>query len=125
MSLAAPPAADDDPRAALERRARAFRRARIVVLALVVGYFFLPYGVKLWIPVWLPFLAALALEVHFFVGGYVHTRQGTGGRRAAPDRGPQPRDLADLGGDEWWETHAVVREGEQHLVPTADVDGDQ
>jgi len=124
MSLAAPPAADDDPRAALERRARAFRRARIVVLALVVGYFFLPYGVKLWIPVWLPFLAALALEVHFFVGGYVQGRQG-GGRREAPDRGPQARDLAELGGEEWRETHAVTREGEQHLVPTADVDDEQ
>ena len=41
------------------------------MLALVIGYFFLPYGVQAWIPVWLPFLAAVALEAHFFIGGYV------------------------------------------------------
>ena len=29
---------------------------RIAVLALVVGYFFLPYDIRTWIPVWLPFL---------------------------------------------------------------------
>ena len=45
------------------------------MIALVVGYFFLPYDVKAWIPVWLPFLAALGLELHFFVGGYVQARR--------------------------------------------------
>jgi len=76
-----------------EHRTRLFRRARVAVLALVIGYFFLPYGVQAWIPVWLPSLAALGLEVHFFVGGYR--------ARAAPatadDRGPQPQDLAEWG----------------------------
>ena len=42
----------------LERRTRLHRRARLAVVALVVGYFFLPYGVRYWIPVWLPFAAA-------------------------------------------------------------------
>src|SRR5262249_35682397 len=76
-----------------QRRARFVRRARVVVLALVIGYFFLPYDVKAWIPVWLPFLAAVALEVQFFVAGYraQPTRVPTG------DRGPQPQDLAELG----------------------------
>jgi hypothetical protein len=78
----------------IAQRARFVRRARIVVLALVIGYFFLPYGVQAWIPVWLPFLAAVALEVHFFVGGYL-TRSRV--RTPATDRGPQVRDLADLG----------------------------
>jgi hypothetical protein len=63
------------------------------VLALVIGYFFLPYGVQAWIPVWLPFLAAVALEAQFFLGGYRE--------RPAPasahDRGPQPQDLAEWG----------------------------
>jgi len=35
-----------------------------VVLALVVGYFFLPYDVQAYIPIWLPFFAALGLEVY-------------------------------------------------------------
>jgi hypothetical protein len=80
---------------ALRRRARVFRRARIAVLAFVVGYFFLPYGVRAWIPVWLPFLAALGLEVNFFLGGYLQTRSEVVPEK--PDRGPQPRDLAELG----------------------------
>jgi hypothetical protein len=78
----------------------AFRRAQVAVLALVVGYFFLPYGVRAWIPPWLPFLSALALEAHFFLGGYLQARRGLG-TPPKPDRGPQPRDLEDLGGSPW------------------------
>ena len=79
---------------AQHQRARFVRRARIVVLALVIGYFFLPYGVQVWIPVWLPFLAAVGLEAQFFIGGYVARH-----REHSPtaNRGPQARDLADLG----------------------------
>jgi hypothetical protein len=83
----------------LRRRARLFRRLRIGVLALVVVYFFLPYDVQAVIPVWLIFLAALGLEVDFFLGGYLQRRRGPA--PATPDRGPQPRDLADLGGGGW------------------------
>jgi hypothetical protein len=84
---------------ALRRRQRAFRRARLGVLALVIAYFFMPYGVQAVIPVWLLFLAALGLEVDFFLGGYLQTRRQL--EPAKPDRGPQPRDLADLGGSQW------------------------
>ncbi|MEK6275813.1 MAG: hypothetical protein AABM30_10800 [Actinomycetota bacterium] len=90
-----------------QRRARLFRRARIVVLALVIAYFFLPYEWQAAIPVWLLFLAALGLEVDFFLGGYL---QGRRGRTAAsaPDRGPQQRDLSDLGSWDWWEGDAAT-----------------
>ena len=66
-----------------------------MVVALVVGYFFLPYGVRYWIPVWLPVAAALGLELQFFLGGYLgrHRPQAAG----APHRGPQARDIAELG----------------------------
>ena len=79
----------------MEHRTRLFRRARLAVVALVVGYFFLPYEVRYWIPVWLPFAAALGLEVQFFLGGYLgrHRPQDAG----APQRGPQARDLSELG----------------------------
>jgi hypothetical protein len=86
-----------DPR----QRARVFRRARFAVLAFVTAYFFLPYGARAWIPVWLVFLAALGLEVQFFVGGYLQSRRGR--PAAAPDRGPQARDLAELGSPWWWQ----------------------
>jgi hypothetical protein len=85
----------DDFSSSLERRTRFHRRARLAVLAAVVGYFFLPYEVKAVIPVWLLFLAALGLEVEFFVGGWMQGRQGV--ERGPVDRGPQPRDLAELG----------------------------
>ena len=87
--------APDDFSSDVDRRARLHRRARLVVLAAVIGYFFLPYEVQAVIPVWLLFVAALGLEVEFFVGGWLQARQGV-----APgpvDRGPQPRDLAELG----------------------------
>jgi hypothetical protein len=101
---------------ALERRARGVRRARVAVLALVIGYFFLPYDWQTVIPVWLPFFAALALEAHFFVGGWLQTRQALG--QQALDRGPQPRDLADFGGPYWRDPDVYwVEEKPPELVP--------
>jgi hypothetical protein len=82
---------------AQQRRSRRFRRARLVVLALVIGYFFLPYGVQVWIPVWLPFGAAVALELQFFLGPFLGRSRGEPEQPETPDRGPQPRDLEELG----------------------------
>src|SRR5213592_3495603 len=83
-------------------RAWYFRAARIAVLVLVVAYFLAPYGVQSWIPVWLLFFVALALEVDFFVGGALQSR------REAPveettDGGPQQRDLSELGSWGYWD----------------------
>ena len=85
----------------LRRRARLFRRLRLGVLALVVGYFFLPYEAQAVIPVWLVFALALGLEVQFFVGGWLQERREE--PRGPVDRGPQPRDIEELGPqyDEW------------------------
>jgi hypothetical protein len=79
----------------LRRRARLLRLAHIGALVLVVGYFFLPYEAQSVIPVWLVFLVALGLEAQFFVGGWLQSREGV--ERAPVDRGPQPRDLEELG----------------------------
>ncbi len=59
------------------KRARYFRAARIAVLVLVVAFFLLPYDVRSWFPVWLLFLAALALEADFFIGGWLQARRET------------------------------------------------
>ncbi len=117
MSLAEQPLHSAQPRAAGERRARMYRRARLALVGLVVGYFFLPYDIRSSISPWLPFLAALGLEAQFFLGGYLRARRG-GDVVAARDRGPQPHDLAELGGAPWREAQAVEYAGEQHLVPT-------
>jgi hypothetical protein len=90
----------------VERRARLFRVGRIAVLALVIGYFFLPYWIQAAIPVWLLFLAALGLEVEFFLGGYVQARRGR--PATGPDRGPQERDLSELGSWAWWDSGAAT-----------------
>jgi hypothetical protein len=95
-----------------ERRARFVRRARIVVIALVVGYFFLPYSVQAWIPVWLPFLAAVALEAQFFLGGY----RARPAPASARDRGPQPQDLAEWG----WEPEFEDEEFEAYYDEPAE-----
>ena len=86
----------------LRRRARLFRIGRIAVLALVIAYFLLPYGVRSWFPVWLLFLLALGLEIDFFVGGWLRTRGAPVAAEAA-DRGPQGRDLSELGSWGYWD----------------------
>ncbi len=106
----------DEPRDNPERRARLYRRGRIAVVALVIGYFFLPYGVRAWIPVWLPFLAALALEAQFFAGGFRADRQ-TRPTQSASDRGPQPHDLEELGGEEWRTVYGFEGDDGIDLVP--------
>ena len=86
----------------LRRRARIFRVARIAVLALVIAYFLAPYGVRSWFPVWLLFLLALGLEIDFFLGGWLQTRPSAPVAEAT-DRGPQQRDLSDLGSWGYWD----------------------
>jgi hypothetical protein len=85
----------------VQRRARLFRGGRVAVLAGVIVYFFLPYWIQAAIPVWLLFLAALGLEVEFFLGGYLQGRRGQ--TASTPDRGPQQRDLSELGSWAWWD----------------------
>jgi hypothetical protein len=101
----------------VRRRARIVRLLRLGVLAFVVVYFFLPYDVRYWIPPWVPFLAALVLEVQFFLGGYLQGRRGVAHAPVSSDRGPQPRDLAELGGESWLEATTIEVEGERHYVP--------
>jgi hypothetical protein len=100
-----------EPADDLASRTRLFRRARLAVVALVIGYFFLPYEVRAWIPVWLPFAAALGLEVQFFVGGYLAGKRGRPDDVPVPDRGPQARDLDELG----WEPEPDGDEDEEDV----------
>jgi hypothetical protein len=70
---------------------------RGVALAFVCAYVLLPYSLTAYVPIWLPFLCVLAVEVQFLVGGirpHSHTRRPSGVRG-----GPQEHDLVEL--SEW------------------------
>jgi hypothetical protein len=85
--------------------ARRLRRLRLALLALLVLWFVSPPEWRYLVPLWLPFLVALGLEVQFFVGGI------RGGRSPVAEprnRGPQPRDLDELG----WSTTAEAPDEE-------------
>jgi hypothetical protein len=87
---------------------------RIALVVFVLAWIFGPYELQAAVPIWVPFLIALGLELHFFAGGL----------RPPPtrpaDRGPQDADL-DLygyGGDA--EELLLVRDGTQEIwVPYA------
>ncbi len=87
---------------------------RIALVVFVLAWVFGPYALEAAVPIWVPFLIALGLELHFFAGGLRPPPT----RRA--DRGLQDADL-DLygyGGDA--EELLLVRDGTQEIwVPYA------
>jgi hypothetical protein len=87
------------------------RRLRVAGVALVVAWFFLP-GLQDWIPLWVPFLAFAALELHFLFAGLREPRSATTRGRA-----PQDTDIEELGGEEWLEPVLVEVDGEDVWLP--------
>ena len=86
---------------------------RVGLVAFVLVWLFGPYALRSAVPIWLPFLIALGLELHFFVGGL----------RPAParrtDRGPQADDMERYGYADDAEL-LLVREGDEELwIPYA------
>jgi hypothetical protein len=87
---------------------------RIALVAFVLAWLFGPYALRSAIPIWLPFLIALGLELQFFLGA----------RRAAPrrlersDRLPQTVDREQLGyGADGGQLLLVRNEDEELWVP--------
>ena len=64
---------------------------RIGLVVFVLAWLFAPYWLQSAIPIWLPFLIALGLEVHFFVGALREPPM------ERPDRGPQSTDRERYG----------------------------
>lgn len=93
-----------------------FVRAGLVLFVLL--WIFGPYSLRSQVPIWLPFLIALALEVQFFVGA-----RGRAPTRVA-DRAPQEadRDLFDEPGDQLL---LVRRGGDELWIPYAGETGDE
>jgi hypothetical protein len=85
---------------------------RVALAVFVVVWLFGPYALRTAVPVWLPFLVALALEVHFFLGARRRRPAAAATRGRAPDAGDRElygfREEADElllvreGGEELW-----------------------
>lgn len=82
---------------------------RLGLVAFVLAWIFGPYSLRTAVPIWLPFLIALGLELNFFVGGLRQPRM----RR--PDRGPQTSDRERYGYGEDSEELLLVRVGDEEL----------
>ena len=85
---------------------------RVGLAVFVLAWIFGPYALRSAVPIWLPFLIALGLELNFFVGAL----------RPAPaprsDRGPQDADRERFGYDDDAEELLLVREeGEELWIP--------
>ncbi|MFL5972157.1 MAG: hypothetical protein ACJ750_07230 [Gaiellaceae bacterium] len=82
---------------------------RLGMAAFVLTWIFGPYALRAAVPIWLPFLIALGLELNFFVGAL----------RPAPahrsDSGPQDADRERFGYDDEAEELLLVREGGEEL----------
>jgi hypothetical protein len=85
---------------------------RMGLVVFVLVWLFGPYTLRSAVPIWLPFLIALGLELHFFVGGL----RPAPARR--PDRGPQADDRQRYGyGDDAEELLLVREEGRELWIP--------
>jgi hypothetical protein len=73
---------------------RTIRVVRVCLLIAIVAWFFSPPDWRYAVPLWLPFVVALALEVEFAVGGVLQL-----GRQLPRERGrgPQQADLERFG----------------------------
>lgn len=79
----------------------------------ILVWFFVP-ELQRAIPLWLPFLALAALELHFLIAGL----RERGSPPAPRGRSPQEIDIADLGGEEWLEPVIVEVEGQDVWLPS-------
>jgi hypothetical protein len=84
---------------------------RLGLVVFVLAWIFGPYELRSAVPIWLPFLVALGLEVQFFVSAL---RSAPAPR---PDRGPQSDDLDRFGYGESEELLLVREGGEEVWIP--------
>jgi hypothetical protein len=82
---------------------------RVGLVVFVLAWLFGPYELRSAVPIWLPFLIALGLELHFFIGGL---RPAPAPR---PDRAPQAEDRERYGYGDDAEELLLVREGDEEL----------
>jgi len=82
---------------------------RLGLAAFVLVWIFGPYALRSAVPIWLPFLIALGLELNFFVAGLRPIQP------SRPDRSPQAADRERYGYSDDAEELLLVREGDEEL----------
>ena len=92
---------------------------RIGLVVFVLAWLFGPYELQSAIPIWLPFLIALGLEIHFFVGA---VREPPPQR---PDRGPQTSDREQYGYGTAEELLLVRDEDQELWIPYSGESGEE
>jgi hypothetical protein len=93
---------------------------RVGLAIFVLAWLFGPYALRSAVPIWLPFLIALGLELHFFVGAL----RPAPARR--PDRGPDAADRERYGyGTEAEELVLVREQGEELWIPYSGETGEE
>jgi hypothetical protein len=93
---------------------------RVGLAIFVLAWIFGPYALRSAVPIWLPFLIALGLELHFFVGALRPAPE----RR--PDRGPDAADRERYGyGTEAEELVLVREQGEELWIPYSGETGEE
>jgi hypothetical protein len=91
-----------------DRFPAALSALRVALVVFVLAWIFGPHELRTAVPIWLVFLIALGLELHFFLGAF---RPGRGRRR---DRAPQATDRERFGYPEDDEL-LLVRDGDEEL----------
>jgi hypothetical protein len=82
---------------------------RLGLAFFVIAWLFGPYTLQSAVPIWVPFLIALGLELHFFIGALRPAQS------PPPDRGPQTTDRERYGYGDDTEELLLVREGGEEL----------
>jgi len=92
-----------------ERLPVSLTAVRLVLVAFVVAWIFGPNELRSAVPIWLPFLVVLGLEIAFLVSAL------RGDTRELPDRAPQPHDRALYGYEAEGDELLLVHEGGEEL----------
>jgi hypothetical protein len=93
---------------------------RLGLAFFVLAWIFGPYALRSAVPIWLPFLIAVGLEVNFLVAALRPART------PRPDRGPQAVDRERYGYDEGADELLLVRErGEELWIPYSGETGEE
>ena len=94
-----------------ERLPVSLTAVRVVLVAFVAAWIFGPDELRSAVPIWLPFLIVLGLEVAFLVSAL------RGDTRERPDRAPQPLDRELYGYEAEGDELVLVRDGKAMPFP--------
>jgi hypothetical protein len=102
----------------MDRRPSPLLFVRVLLAVFVVAWLLGPLELRSTVPIWLVFVIALGLELHFFLGGVRPAPS------RAPDRGPQPIDRERYGYADESDEFLVAEGDDEFWDPSGDEDDD-